>query len=195
MSGYGPPDDVPAARLFRLLCDPDGPHLPIGYRLRCAPSVALGCRAPLTRAYLEATRLGNADLASRLLSGRALIASTLTADGDLAFSSAEAVGQLYSDEALAIEQELRAALRIIAPIAGFSDWQAWTDRLTAGAKDLDNHGLFMAMAGTVEPVAGFREVVFLPHPERYYGKAVALLTDGQLWAYGAVAAEVKARKG
>lgn len=186
---YEPPNvkQVPAARLFRLLSNPERPGLPIDFRLTGAEAFALEVRAPTSREFScaldqEGDDPDGQDAAQR----RALIASVLWTGGGRAFRASGSLGLLYGGEFDALWGAVWGALDVIAPSSARSNLPEWLERLKEGALHALNLATARQMAETreLDRSLGYR-LIWLPRPERYYGKAPVLLTEGQLLAYRA----------
>jgi hypothetical protein len=177
------PGDVTPARLFRLLLGRPRPVLPLAFRLPDAPDVALSVRG-LTA--LEDASVGDVDEAPeevrRSEITRRLVAAYLLADGVPAFT-ADDVGTLEEHEFTRLAVAVFAAARIVSPQYR-NVTQATLDAIEAGAKDRGNRAL-TRLVGSGAPVVLPRRLAYLADPARYFGLALADMTDGQLMAYHA----------
>lgn len=181
-----PPSHIDAASLFRLLSTRERPCVDLGYRLPLAPDVLLrvqGLRGPeMAAAYHvdSPDRMRGASTAAARV-----VACSLLDDDGLAFGSAGDLGGLTLSELTQLGGAVHAALATISPTYGRSDIGAWSARLTEGAKDDGNYFTAITMANCTDVVMGMGGAAYMPRPDRYYGKPVIELTDGQLMAYRA----------
>lgn len=185
-----PPRDVPPERLFRLLLRRPRPVLPLAFRLPFAPEVALSVRG-LTAA--EDAEVADVDPAlppevRRSERLRRVIAASLLADGRLAFASAEDVGALTEYETTALANAVLQGVHVISPQYRIANTEAWTERLTAGAKHPANISAALAIHMSTTGVFTPRGIVREAAPDRYFGLPFADLTDGHLLAYAAAKA-------
>jgi len=171
--GGRPPADVSASALFRLLLAVPYAERPIDYRLRGAEDVSLSVRA--LRSCDEADLLEEADVleadrrANALLAGYVRLA--LIADGERAFRDERDMGALTTEEVRALGRQVVAALVRISPSYLRSDLESWMARLREGAAAPNN--------------APAREMLGSATPERYFGRPLCELTDGQMMAANA----------
>lgn len=182
-------------RLFRLLLRTPRPALPIAYRVPGAEHIPLDVRAlrPLEEAALIDTVAAQPEAARAGAFAAQLVAATLWTPKGLAFPSAEAVGQLYSDEADALASAVLAALEVVSPSYRSGDEEAWRLWLGQGARHISNLALTFRLGGCVE--VGWRAS---PRPDWFFGMPIGDLTDGQWMAFRAaseVVAEHQRKKG
>lgn len=183
-SGFArePPKSIPAERLFRLLSDPDRPSISIQYRIAGAENVPLEVKAPTPSELARALDADGEDPEGQQdAARRAIIATTLWAGGGRAFRASEDLGRLYADEVEELWRLVVDALGVIAPSLARSDPAAWRARLEDGARSSAAGAIAVAMAQSREVVALLKRPQ--PRADRFYGRAIALLTEGQLWAY------------
>lgn len=110
-----------------------------------------------------------------------LIALSLLANGRQAFASADDVADLPDHVVLELGNALHGALRIVSPLYGRANSDAWGAVLRAGAA---------ASQSIAIPLGGSRDDGphrTAPRPDRYFGKPLIALTDGQWMAYRAAA--------
>lgn len=185
-----PPKHITPERLFRILSDPEGPRLAIDYRITGAENVPLEVRAPTARAFAIALDQEGDDTTSKeAAQRRALIATTLWSGGMRAFGTFGEVGQLYASEFAALEEAVLVALEVVAPSSCYSHRALWWARLKEGSKVPSNWPIALAMAHSQDLVSGFKPPL-VPRPERYYGRPVCELTEGQMMAYEAACSAV-----
>lgn len=176
-----PPEDIPAAQLFRLLSTRERPVWPIKYRIGCAPHVPLSVRA------LRGAEARSVDISARgtlARFGSLLVAALRTADGP-AFASVDELGGLTEAELAALVSAVLKALAIVSPTYGAIDRTAWELRLEEGAREPGNIFTAATMAECCDLAVGLGGVARSRRPDRYYGKPVVKLTDAQLLAYRA----------
>jgi hypothetical protein len=184
----GPPVDIAPERLFRLLLQRPRPRWPLSFRAAAAPHIALHAvalrGAELQGLIDEATHLKAPEARTAHL-GLEVMARTLwTAEGP-AFRSADEAGAFLEGDAALLRGELAAALAIIGPTFARSDTRAWARILRKGAEHRSNidEALLAASAVDLGVFGGF-----VQRPDRYFGVALAEITDGQLMAYRAARA-------
>lgn len=161
------------ARLFRLLSRAPRPTWPIEERLSLAPHAPLAVQA-----YTETERLAVADADDGF---NTLVATCLiTATGARVFSAPHEVAMMPGPEAKRLVLACVMALYTCAP--RFDDD---LERAVArGARAPENGVLVanMVMSRVRLPNPGGR-AIFQERPDRYYGRAIADLTIGQILAY------------
>ncbi len=180
---FEPPRKFDPGRLFRLLAHPDRPRLPISHRIRGAENVPLEVRAPTCCEFHEALE---APEHPDGMPWRAIIAATVWSGDRRAFGiSGVSVGQLTEAEFKHLRDQVRKALDVIAPMAGRCNEPAWIAALAQGAAHTFNRRQTGLMAASRDLVIGYSSSVRMFRPDRYYGKPLAQLTDGQVMAYSA----------
>ena len=188
-----PPSHIKPEALFRLLvCQPRA-RLPVFLSFSGCEHVAFFACA-ITGHELSMIVDGcdgiPKDLAdSKLKQGLAL--RCLYDDDGPVFTTIEEVGQLDETEINDIWRALYPALDAMSPTYPYSRSGEWEAALQRGAYHPSNRRTAYAMASCEDVTAGFKTVHTNPRPDRYYGKAVSELTDGQLMAYSAARAAVK----
>lgn len=192
----GPPDSVPPGKLFRLLSTRKRPRLPIAYRFPLAPNVPLHVRALRAAEHAAAWSAESRDLlvmASQAASAE--VACALWTDDGPAFSDASELGQLTTSELDSLSRAVADGLAIVSPIYGASDGESWHETLRAGALLPPNLTTAMLMRDCADVAVGFGGIVRSPRPDRYYGRPLCKLTDGQLMAYRAACSAIDSIRG
>ncbi len=146
--------------------------------------MSLHCRA--ITALEEAAALdGAAGLPAEVWRGRLLCGLVASAvcddDGALAFSSADAVARLPSDEADALCLEVGATLDRISPSYTRPGIKLWTDALTKGASHTSNFSSLYSLAHSECPTA-------------YFGLPLRDLTDGHWMCFRAAHQIIEAKR-
>ncbi len=168
----GPPAGVDPADLFLTLLE-WRPERAIRYRLPELPDVVLGVRAVSAADYERALRAGPS----------ALLAACLTADGELAFSAADAA-YLDAEAERALLAETIATLDAICPLYRRIDSAAWDAVLRRGAQAVP--GVARGFVSSVDILpTGSKEPLKREHPERYWGRPPCELLDGHWLAFRA----------
>lgn len=190
-----PPRDVEPGRLFRLLLQRPRPITSLACRIRGAENVALRVRA--ISGIDEAAIADASEGPDEVRGSRAaaeLVHRALLAPGGPAFASADEVGHLGADEALALARAVRAALDVISPTYVLHDGAAWDRVLRRGASAPGNWAEALSLGGCVDYAFGYGVGRSIERPDRYFGIPLADMTDGQWMAYRAaraVAEELK----
>lgn len=142
-------------------------------------------RAVPSLAFAAAVDAGGPDAALTVGRGhtmRAIIAEVLYVGGKRAFANAAEAGGLREADAAALAHHVLDALNRICPTYGRIDHRAWAKVLRAGAAA--DPGRASHVAACSDPVLG-KEVVWLGHPERYWGLPGLDLLDGHHMAFEA----------
>jgi len=169
-----PPEGVAPARLFRILSSPQ-------------PVEALP--APFSGLHVRAIPSGVVVGAADRGDPTPIILSTAIVD-------AEGRQALTTDEVLdlplpdydALARATLAVLKRISPWRHVIDMTKWNDVLCKGVRELENLHAYH-MLGISHDVATFDRVYrFIPRPDRYYGRPLVALLDGQWLAYRAARA-------
>lgn len=181
MKFLGPPQDVPAHRLFRLLLQKPRPILPLQHRMAVAPHVPLFVRA-LTPMEFEAA----IDNAEEVVPMHVLCGALWTKGGP-AFNTVEQIERCSEREINALLVPLRDALNIICPVSTRIDRAAWELRLTEGAREVNNWPIarmigLSALRFVPQSKTG---MVFEPALSDYFGLPFSEITEGQYMAYAA----------
>lgn len=180
-----PPPDVTAEQLFALLVDP-APRAPLAYRLPLPD----GEDVPLEVRPLPALEMGAALATAALVTApelrgsrytRELTSRCLWTPEGRAFGSADEVGVLDPLELRELADQVLDALATIGPTYARSDWQAWQEILTRGAKEPTNRSTAISLAGCAD--YGHGAVVF--RPEWFWGVPRCQLLDGHWMVYRA----------
>lgn len=186
-----PPDTIPAGRLFRILAQPKRAVWPLAFRLPFAADIPLSVRALSGAEYAAAH---DADGIERQLvastNAANLIAATLCTPGGLAFHGPDPVYQLTESELVALAAAVSDALAVVSPVYGVCDSSAWGARLRDGVMLGGNAATAIRMSEAVDVSVGWGGLHRQQRPDRYYGRALHRLTDGQLMAYRAACAVV-----
>ena len=180
-----PPADIHAGALFRLHASPS-PRYPIAHRLSAIPAVPLFARAPtpLEREAVADAARGAPKGADALVYAVALFATVIvTREGHPVFASEDEAGSLWEGEALALYDATKRALDVVAPALLSCDVKAWKAALVKGARV--NLSIASRMYSCADVVIGFSASMRAGRPDRYWGKPVCSLTDGQMMAFSA----------
>lgn len=184
-----PPSHIAPAKLFRLLLQRPRARVALAYRFAGAEHVRLFVRA------LRSGELGEAfdaadHLPIELQGSRAmleLVARALVLEGgERVFVDGLAVAELLEGrEADRLALEVCQALAWISPTYARSDTAAWHRVLVTGARDGANlHDAYtLGRCVDVALGSGFKQVTH--RPDRYFGGAIADITDGQWMAFRA----------
>lgn len=180
-----PPEHVGVGELFRLLAAPS-PRYPIAHRLGALPGLPLYARAlaPLDSETLRDAARGAPKGADAVAYAQGLFAAAVvTADGSPVFASEEHAGMLDETEALALYGALRAALDIVAPEHATAHVGAWKAALVSGARQ--NLAIASRMYSAADVALGYGVSMRMPRADRYWGKPLCDLTEGQMMAFSA----------
>lgn len=110
-------------------------------------------------------------------------AVVVTRDGHPVFASEDAAGSLAEGEALALYGATRRALDIIAPSFSSADAKLWKTAMADGARE--NMAIAHRMHSCADVSLGYGASVRVGRPDRFWGKPVCALTDGQIMAFSA----------
>lgn len=180
-----PPANLDAGALFRLHASPS-PRYPIAHRLSAIPAVPLFARAPtpLEREAVADAARGAPQGADAMAYAVALFAAVIvTRDGYPVFASEDEAGSLWEGEALALYDATKSALDAVSPSLASSDVKSWKAALVKGARV--NLSIASRMYSCADVVIGFSASMRAGRPDRYWGKPVCSLTDGQMMAFSA----------
>ena len=178
-----PPADIDAGLLFRLHASPS-PRYPIAHRLSAIPTVPLYARAltPLEReAVADAARGAPEGVDATNYAVALFAAVVMTREGRPVFASEDEAGSLGEGEALALYRATRVALDVIAPSFASSHTKAWKASLTQGARA--HLAIAHRMYSCSDVTLGYGASMRTGRPDRYWGKPVCELTDGQVMAF------------
>ncbi len=108
-----------------------------------------------------------------------LVALTLLADGRPAFTSSEQVGGLPTHIVEALGRAVYEALSVCAPLYRSTNDVAWERVLREGARA--NWRIALALGGSIDEGA----TRWIDRPDRFWGRPLIEITDGQWMAYRA----------
>ncbi len=181
-----PPADIAPEHLFAALLEPQPTH-PLRARIAGAEDLELVVRAlpglAQASAMWAAARFPAPELRRSRHTLEVLSRCLWTAEGR-AFASADEVGMLSGQELRTIAAEALGALATSGPTYAQSDWKAWQEVLSRGARHPANAGAAIALAGCAD--YGHGAVTF--RPDRYWGVPTSQLLDGHWMAYRAARA-------
>lgn len=185
-----PPNDVPAARLFRLLLGRPRPVIPLDFRFPFAPDLALAVRGLTALEDAEVVDVDRTLPAESIQNTiqRRVVTATLLANGRPAFAAADDVDALTEAEFAVLSSHVFRAAHTISPMRRSVNIQAWRDRLVEGAKHRSNISAASTVFMSTQTLVGPRSFIHEHAPDRYFGLPLADLTDGQLMAYAAAVA-------
>lgn len=170
----------PPARLFRILTSGQ-PRWPLSYQPPGLERFALEARGlsscESARHFDEMDRLTREKRA--VVSTLDLIAMALLADGRQAFTSADQVGALPSRVVDSLGLAVLRALAVCSPLYRATNDAAWERVLRAGAAE--NWRVALALGGCVDE----GPTRLAERPDRYWGRPLIEITDGQWMAYRA----------
>lgn len=176
-----PPKELGASRLFLLLAQPSVSWL-LDCRIRGAEHIALGVRGLTAQQFAEISFSNKRDLA--------LLRIALTADGRSAFHSDEEVAHLGENEVGLLAEQAYIGLGICSPIVATCNIDAWMTKLKQGARSAICQQVAVSLASCVDiTMAGV-----VSRPDRFFGKPLHALTDGQWLAYHAARDVVEAAR-
>lgn len=168
------------ARLFRVLTSGQ-PRWPLSYRPPGLERFALEARGlsacEAADLFDELDRLERDKRAALLTLD--LIALTLLADGRRAFSSPDEVAGLPSHVVTSLGLAVFDALRVCGPLYRSTNDAAWERVLRQGAKE--NPWTASVIGACVDDGPS----LIIGRPDRYWGKPVIEITDGQWMAFRA----------
>jgi len=184
-----PPSHIAPAKLFRLLLQRPQARVALAYRLAGAEHMPLFVGALRSREFGEAFDAAD-HLPVELQGSRVmleLVARALVLEGgEAVFADGLAVAELLEGrEADRLAMEVCEALAWVAPTYARSDTAAWHRALVTGARDGANlHDAYtLGRCVDVALGSGFKQVTH--RPDRYFGGAMADITDGQWMAFRA----------
>lgn len=164
---------------------------PIRYRIRGAESYALRVVAlsgiEAANALAGCEDIDAPESRGSLMLCELMVASLYTGN-ERAFQSASEVMSLLSTEVTVLGNEVHDALSKCSPVYQLTDGRAWRNALEEGAAHIRNVSAAARVASCVDVVGGFQKPYRGPRPDRWFGKPIAELTDGQLMAYDAARA-------
>lgn len=178
-----PPSDISPERLFRLMLRPMF-DAPIELRIAGAEDVALSVR-PVRGIDEQVAADDAADIEhepsriSRIIRG--LIALTLYADAEPAFTSSEDVGALSSDEVSELGAAVLTTLDRFAPSYLRSNVKTWLAKLEEGARHPTNLREAYALASCLDDGPHWT----VARPDRYWGLRPNQLLDHNWMVYRA----------
>jgi hypothetical protein len=180
------PPDCPPERLFRMLVRRPRPTAPLLVTLPGLEGFPLHVRAlgGLEMADASDGSQGPAERVAVRLAAE-LIARAVVDSRGQPIGSVEDVGCLGDEDVLRLGRATKAALDVISPTYGRSDFTAWARRLKQGAKHSTNIAEALALGGCVELALGYGVGRATERPDRYFGVPLADMTDGQWMAYRA----------
>jgi hypothetical protein len=185
--GPAPPEDVEADHLFRVLAAPAGARLLLDFRLDFAPDVPLWLRGLTGAEDAAAFRSAATDAASGFqgeATARHLIAAALCDSHGAPLLSYGQAGDLTTNELEALGSCVLDGLARISPAYWRCNVDAWNLALKRGAAHFSNIPITIQI-GLCHDVNAGLAVSTTPRPDRFYGRPIAQLTDGQLMAFAA----------
>ncbi len=202
MDPSGPPSDVPAERLFRLLLRAPRASLPVRLPIAGAEGGAFCFDAEVRAlhplddaAAVDAVAEHSEEVRAYMLGAELTALSLHDAGGRRMFATARAVLDMDERDADAVIAATVRALRTVSPSLLRCNHDAWLAYLTLGAAHPSNYARAAALAGCTD---GREEIVdargkpvgsrVIQRPDRFFGVPIGDMTDGQWLAYRAARA-------
>ena len=195
MGAAEPPRHIAPAKLFRLLLRRPRPSIEIAHRFAGAEHVRLYVRAlrscDIGDAYDAAEHMPAEVQGSRTmleLVARALVTETSAP----VFSCGLELADLLDErEAHSLSLDVYHALGCIGPTYARSDAASWHRALVTGARDAVNLHDAYVLGRCVDTALGAGLKQITHRPDRYFGCAMADMTDGQWMAFRAARSVVE----